>query len=62
MNHPFDFTTDPRQPFASEYADALRAAFPPEVIAAYIEEMPPESRAKLERQFGPLPTTTNPTP
>lgn len=48
--------------FESPYSDALAKAFPPEVIAALIERLPPESRARLEKQFGPLPITQKPQP
>jgi len=54
--------SDPWLPYAGVYTAALAEAFPPEVLAAYIEEMPPESRARLERQFGPLPTTKKQSP
>lgn len=48
--------------FESPYAAELAKAFPPHVLAAHIERLPPESRARLEKQFGPLPTTRKPSP
>lgn len=47
--------------FDSPYSDALKKVFTPEAIAALIEKLPPESRERLEREFGPLPTK-NPRP
>ena len=46
--------------FESPYSDALKVAFPPATIAKLIERLPPDARARLEREFGPLPTVTTP--
>jgi hypothetical protein len=48
--------------FESPYSDALRKAFPPALLAEHIARLPPESRARLAKQFGPLPTTQTPHP
>jgi hypothetical protein len=48
--------------FESPYSDALAKAFPLEVIAAHVARLPQESRARLEREFGKLPTTEKPIP
>ena len=56
--NPEDWAHDAFTGFESPYSDALRKAFPPEAIAALIEKLPPESRARLEREFGPFPKPT----
>jgi hypothetical protein len=38
-------------PFAGTYAEMMRREFSPEALAPLIEKLPPESRARLERQF-----------
>lgn len=45
----------------SSYSDALRKIFTPAILAEHIARLPPESRARLERQFGKLPTVTTTT-
>ncbi len=59
---PDDFPRASFTGFESPYSDALRKVFPSAVIATLIEKLPPESRARLEAEFGPLPTTQTPHP
>jgi hypothetical protein len=42
-------------PIRSEILDALRRAFPPELIAKTIAELPPDAQARIRREFAPRP-------
>jgi hypothetical protein len=61
-HNPEDWPHEAFAGFESPYSDALAKAFPPELIAAHVARLPPESRARLEREFGKLPTTEKPIP
>ena len=49
-----------RNQVGQEVKAALERLLPPEKIAELIESLPAASRARLEKQFGPLPKSKNP--